>query len=504
MADTNRIAKNTMYMYIRMILVMAIVIYTSRVVLDKLGIDDYGLYNAVTSIVTMMIFLNQTLSTSTSRFLTYDLGKGNYEKLKATFSTAFFSHLILAGIIVLVMETIGLWYLGNKFVVPHGRENAVQIVFQISLLITAVSVCQVPFTATIMAHENMGVYAWVGIFEVVAKLLIVYLLSISPIDRLIFYSFLTALTQLLVTGIYVITCLRNYNETKFSLSFDKQTFHGMIGFTGWTALANLANTMIVQGAVVLMNLFFAPAFIAARSVADQVSHAIMGFVNNFRVAMNPQIIKTYAAGNQEESKKLVLNSMTLSFYLLLLLGTPFIAVMDTVLNLWLVEVPPYCVAFTQLAIFSQIINTLSTSTYVPFVAAGKLKLNALWGVVTGLGFFIFLYLAYKMGGGVLWSQYMFLIVVLVSVFILRPYLLSKELNYSIKELFLHYWYSFRVMAVSSLLVYVLYNSLEKTLMYQSVLFVSSFFITGSCIFIFMEGAMRIYLIRYIKNIIKRK
>ena len=198
MADAKRLAKNTLFMYIRMILIMIVSIYTSRVILDKLGVDDYGLYNAVASIVAMVTFLNTTLSTSTSRYLTYDLGQGDLEKLKNTFATSFYTHLIMACVIIFLLETVGLWYMGHKFVIPEGRETAVRLVYQISIFTTAISVLQVPFTASIMAHENMNVYAFVGIFDVFARLGIVYLLSISLMDKLVFYALLVAIVHLLV------------------------------------------------------------------------------------------------------------------------------------------------------------------------------------------------------------------------------------------------------------------------------------------------------------------
>ena len=413
-------------MYMRMILVMVVSIYTSRVVLDKLGVDDYGLYNAVASIVAMVTFLNATLSTSTSRFLTYSLGKGEYESLKSTFSTSFYIHLMLAGIIILILETIGFWYMASKFVIPEGRELAVYLVFQISIFTTALAVIQVPFTATIMAHENLGVYAYMGIFDVFAKLGIVYLLAISSADRLVLYAFLVATVHLIVFLIYICICWKRYRETHLVRHFSKDTFQGMIGFTGWTFVANLSNTVKVQGSTVLLNLFFVPAIIASKALANQITQAVMQFVDNFRVALNPQIIKSYAAGELEEFQRWSLRSTVIACNLLLILSLPCMVTMKAILNLWLVEVPPMAVEFAQLAIFTQVIESISSSTYIPFVASGKLKLNAIFGVFTGFGYFIILYLVFSIGGGALWAQWLYLILSLFSVFVLRPYLLHRE------------------------------------------------------------------------------
>lgn len=498
MADAKRLAKNTLFMYVRMILIMVVSIYTSRVVLDKLGVDDYGLYNAVASIVAMVAFLNVTLSTSTSRYLTYDLGQGDFEKLRNTFSTSFYSHLILAGIVILIMETVGLWYMNYKFVVPEGREFATQIVYQISIITTVIAVIQVPYTASIMAHENMDVYAYVGIFEVFARLGVVYLLIISPIDNLIFYALLIAAVQILITGLYVVISRRKYTETHLVKSFNKETFRGMMGFTGWTAVANLSNTVTVQGATVLLNLFFAPAIIAAKALANQITSAVMQFVNNFRVALNPQIIKLYAAGEIDEFKRWSLRSTVITSDLMLILGLPCIATMKTILGIWLVEVPPLAVEFTQLAIFSQIVMSISSSTYIPFVASGKLKLNAIWGTVTGFGYFIVLYVLFKFGVGALWVQWLYIVMAFVLVFIIRPWLLKKEVGFAYSEVFKCIWDCFKPMVVAGVITWGLMCLFGNSILQQISLFVLVFAVTGVVIWVFLERSLRSYCINMIK------
>lgn len=504
MADAKRLAKNTLFMYVRMILVMIVSIYTSRVVLDKLGVDDYGLYNAVASIVAMIAFLNATLSTSTSRYLTYELGKGDIEKLRYTFSTSFYSHLLLAGIVILIMETVGLWYMNHKFVIPEGRELATQVVYQISIITSAIAVVQVPYTASIMAHENMDVYAYVGIFEVFARLGVVYLLIISPIDNLIFYALLIAAVQIIITGIYVVISRRKYAETHLVKSFSRETFRGMMGFTGWTAVANLSNTVTVQGATVLLNLFFAPAIIAAKALANQITNAVMQFVNNFRVALNPQIIKSYAAGEIEEFKRWSLRSTVITSDLMLILGLPCIATMKTILSVWLVEVPPLAVEFTQLAIISQIIMSISSSTYIPFVASGKLRLNAIWGTVSGLGYFIVLYVLFKFGAGALWVQWLYIVLAFISVFILRPWLLCREIGFTLSEVFKCLLDCFKPVVVSGMITWGLMMLFGDSIWQQTLLFVSVFIITGIVIWVFLEKSIRMYIMNIVKTKIKRR
>ena len=289
--SNKRIAKNTIFLYIRMIFILGVSLYTSRVVLDKLGVDDYGIYNAVAGVVAMLAFLNNTLSTGTSRFLTFDLGRGDASKLKQTFSTAFFTHLILALIVVAVLETIGLWFVENKLVIPPERMHAAKWVYQISILTTFIAITQVPYTSAIIAHENMKVYAYVGVFEAVAKLVIVYLLSISPMDKLVFYAILVAVVQLLVAFGYRVYCVRNYEESRISATFEKSTFKEMLSFSGLGLVANVSYILSSQGLVVLINMFFQPAIVAAQAVGNQISAAMMQFVNNFKTAINPQIIK---------------------------------------------------------------------------------------------------------------------------------------------------------------------------------------------------------------------
>jgi O-antigen/teichoic acid export membrane protein len=500
MADAKRLAKNTVYMYARMILIMIVSIYTSRVVLDKLGVDDYGLYNAVASVVAMVLFLNTTLSTSTSRFLTYDLGHGDLEKLKSTFSTSVYTHLMLAVLVVVFLETVGLWYMANKFVIPGGRETVTHIVFQLSILTTAIAVIQVPYMASIMAHEDMDVYAYVGIFEAFAKLGIVYLLAVSAKDKLMVYAFLLAAVQIIVAALYYMVSKKKYIEARLARSFSRDTFRGMIGFTGWTAVANLSNTMVVQGATVLLNLFFAPAVIAAKALSNQITHAVMQFVNNFRVALNPQIIKSYAAGKTDEFKKWSLRSTVIASDLLLVLGLPCIASMKAILGIWLVEVPPLAVEFTQLAIISQIIGSISSSSYIPFVASGKLKSNAIWGTITGFGYFIVLYVIYKMGGCALWVQWLYLVLMLLSVLWLRPWLLHKEVGFSYSEVYKCVWDCFKPIFTAGIISYVLVFFWKDQLWQQAVLFVLVFVITSLVVWFFLGQDMRCY----IKNLIRVK
>ncbi len=439
MSDNKRIAKNTMFLYFRMILIMAVTLYMSRVVLDKLGIDDFGLYNVVGGVVGMLSFLNGTLSIGTSRFITYELGAGDKERLKLTFSTAFFTHVILGLIILLLMETAGLWFLYNKLVIPPDRLTACAWVFHLSILTTIISITQVPYTSTIMAHERMNVYAYISIFEAFAKLGVCYLLSVGSMDKLVLYALLLTLVQLIVAVSYRVYCIRTFEESTLRLSFDKSILKNMLSFSGWNIMANISNTLSHQGTLVLINLFFTSAIAAAQSVAGQVSTAIMVFVNNFRSAINPQIIKLYAAGEHAASRKLTLETTVYCFDLMLLLGLPAIVVMNELMHLWLVEVPDYAVAFTQWIIARQIVGTFSSSFYTPMLAANKMKINSVAAVVLGIGEFALLYVFLRLGYGPMWIQYLGCIITIGFSMIVKPYVLIKQIDYSIKEVLICYW-----------------------------------------------------------------
>lgn len=500
MADGKRIMKNTMFLYIRMLLVMGVTLFTSRVILDKLGIDDYGLYNVVGGVVGMLSFLTGTLSIGTSRFITFELGTGNTDKLTRTFSTAFYTHFILGVIIFLFMETVGLWFLYNKLVIPEPRFYACLWVFQISILTTFVSVTQVPYTSVIMAHERMGVYAYVSIFEVMAKLAVCYLISYSSFDRLIYYAVLIAVVQVIVASIYRIYCVRKFKESLLSKIFDKSIFRKMLGFSGWNIMANLSETFNQQGVLIMLNLFFTPAVVAAQAISVQVSNALMQFVNNFRTAINPQVIKLYASGQKEESKKLTLRTMVYSFDLILLLGFPAILIMDYLMHLWLVEVPDYAVLFTQWVIVRRLIGTFSASFYIPMMAANKMEVNSVSALVLCLLEFLILYILFMLGFGPLWLQYVGLANVFIFSFIVKPYVLCKDIGYTAMEIIRGVMICLKVSFFSLLFtlpVFVVYDG--NDFIHSIVKAVASVVAVAVSSFVFMDKETKTKLFNLLKS-----
>lgn len=356
--NNKRVAKNTLFLYFRMILIMLVTLYTSRVILAQLGIKDYGIYNVVGGVVTMFAFLNNCMTSSTQRFMTFELGRGDMQRLKDVFATSFNIHAIIALVIVLLAETIGLWFVNAKLVIPADRLVAANWVYQFAILSFCVNIIQVPYNAVLIAHEKMSVYAYISIVEVFLKLGIVYLLIVCPFDKLIAYGVLLFVVQLIVRSIYQIYCCKHYEESKIRLFWDKELYRQMSGFAGWNLFGSVAWLLRDQGVNIILNMFFGPVINAARGVATQVSGAVMSFITNFQVALNPQITKNYANGNIEEMENLSYLGIKFSFMILFILAFPLTININYVLQLWLVEVPDYAALFIILILIDAMVGAL--------------------------------------------------------------------------------------------------------------------------------------------------
>ncbi len=503
--DSKRIAKNTLFLYARLIFVFGVTLYTSRVVLDKLGVDDYGLYNVVYSIIGLLSFLNGTLSFGTSRFITFDLGRKDIEKLKYTFSTALCTHLLLAGIILLLGETIGIWYVYNVMVCPPERFTAAFIVYQISILATIISIIQVPFTSEIMAHEEMDIYAYIGIYEAVARLLIVFLLIRSPFDKLIYYASLVAIVGISVLLIYMYFCGRKFEEVQFRFRFSKKTFKELLGFSGWNVIANLSNTLMSQGVIMLFNIFFLPVVVAAQAISNQISNALMQFVNNVRNAVNPQVIKLYADGKYDESQKLTFASAEYIFDLLLLMGVPLIMAMPALLNLWLVDVPEYTIAFARLIVLQDILGNFSAAFYTPMVAANKIQKNSVAAVFLCLLQFVLLFILFKFGCGPLWARYLAMLSTFLFSFVVKPYILWKDVNYSLRDIYYCVGRCIRVLLVVIALCSAIYFFIPQNTVFDSIIVIAlSILVVIGVSYSFMEKSVRKKILNKILKVAKLK
>lgn len=356
-----------------MLLLMCVGIYASRVLLRTLGIDDYGLYNVVGGIVSMFGFLNATLSTSTQRFLNVELGKTDGGEVKNVFACSFLLHIILAVIVIILAETVGLWYVLNKLVVPEGRETAAMFVYQFSVISICIQVIQLPFMSTIIAHERMNVYAYVSIYEGLAKLGTLFAIQYFPFDNLIFYAFLILCVQISVAVLYNIYCHKHFKEARFSFYYEKGLFSDMLGFSGWNIIGNLASVCNSQGLNMVINIFFGTAINAARGIAFQVHGLVQQLIGNFQLAVKPQVIKYYASGQKEEMVNLVFNASKYSAFLMIISSVPLMLEIRPLLHLWLGDYPEYTVIFVQLILFRSIITSMTGNIVMVVHASGYLK-----------------------------------------------------------------------------------------------------------------------------------
>lgn len=397
-SDNNkRIAKNTLLLYFRMLLMMAVSLFTSRVVLNTLGVEDFGIYSVVGGVVGMFVFINNSMSSATQRYITFALGKGDKNRLQTIFSTTLQIHSLIAVIIVLLGETVGLWFLYNKMQIPAERMDAALWVMQCSIVSMVVMIVSVPYNADVIAHEKMSAFAYISILEVVLKLAIVYLLLVFSYDKLILYAILILMIQILIRFCYSIYCNKHFEETKYKHVWDKKLFKEMTGFAGWSLFGNMAGVLFGQGLNMLLNVFFGPVVNAARAVAVQVQGAIQQFVGNFQTALNPQITKTYAAGELNEMHRLMFRSARFSFYLLFFLSLPVLYETDFILTIWLKIVPENAVAFLRIMICTSLIYTIANPLIIANQATGRvMKYQAVCGTILLLILPIS-YLCLKMG-----------------------------------------------------------------------------------------------------------
>ncbi len=371
--DNKRIAKNTLALYVRMLLIMLVTLYTSRVVLQKLGVVDYGIYNVVGGFVTMLSFLSLALSNSTQRFIIYYLGKGNDNQLEKVFSTAILSHLSLALLISIACEIIGLWYIHNVMVLPNDRLSAALAAFHFAVISLFVVIISVPYYADIIAHEKMSVYAIISITDSFLRLGVAFAISASSYDKLVVYAALMMLTQIVVQILYRQYSKSHFKEARFKYSFTLSLFKEMMSFTGWTVIGNLAFTLHSQGTNMVLNYFFGPVVNTARGLAMQVQNSMVQFCNSFQTSVNPQIIKNYASGQLREMNMLILRSSKVSFFLLYFISLPLIFETETILAIWLKVVPDYLVGFVQISAFISMMTALANPLGTAVSATGNIK-----------------------------------------------------------------------------------------------------------------------------------
>lgn len=460
--NNKRIAKNTLLLYVRTLFIMLVTLYTSRVVLNTLGVTDYGIYNVVGGVVAMFGFINGSMSSATQRYITFALGKGDKENLQKVFSTALQIHVLIAALIIILGETVGLWFMYTQMQIPADRMDAAFWVLQCSIVSTAVMIISVPYNADIIAHEKMSAFAYISILEAVLKLAIVFALVLSPFDRLIFYAFLILAVQLLIRLCYSHYCSRHFEESKYRHVWDKSLFREMTGFAGWSMFGNLAGVLFGQGLNMLLNVFFGPVVNAARAVSVQVQSAIQQFVGNFQMALNPQITKTYAKGEMDEMHKLMFRSARFSFYLLFFLSLPVLFETNFILTVWLKTVPDDTVIFLRIMICTSLIYTLANPLIIANQATGKVRK---YQIVCGSILLLILpvsYVCLKLGCPA-YSVFIVHFVMesiaqLARMIMLRPLIGIRIADY-IKNIYVR---AVAVVALSVLVPFVVYENMDDT------------------------------------------
>lgn len=455
--NNKTIAKNTIFLYFKMMFTMAVSLYTSRVILDVLGIDDYGIYQAVGGVVAMLCFVNGALAVGSSRFLTFELGTGNEDKLRRTFSSLLTVHILLALIVIIAAETVGLWFLHNKLVIPPERMDAALVAYHFSIITAAINIISVPYNSSIIAHERMSVYAYMCIIEALLKLGICYVITVGGIDRLSLYAIMLCVVQIIVTLLYRQYAVSRFEETHYKPMWDKTILKDVLGYSGWNLFANTALALITYGSTILLNMFFTSAVVTAMAVSNQVNGAAQQFVNSFRTAANPQIVKKYAVGDLDGSKRLLLNSTKYSFYLMLLLALPIFLVADELLHLWLKEVPPYTTIFVQITIVTCLFQVFDTSFYTALYAKGRIKENAMFSPTVLFLLFPIVYLLFNNGGSPLCLSWGLLAAYAILGLIVKPLLIIKIAGYTWEEIIQVFIECLKVIVIAVAIPIVVYN-----------------------------------------------
>lgn len=488
-SSNRRIVKNTLVLYCRLLLTIAVTLYTSRIILEQLGIEDYGIYSVVAGVVTMFSFFNNSMSTATQRYLTYELGKGDMQQLKNVFAASLNIHIFIGIIIIIFAETIGLWVVNCQLVIPESRIFAANVTYQIAVMSFFINIIQVPYNATLIAHERMSIYAYLSVVEVLLKLLIVCLLCLSSWDKLIVYSLFLLLVCIFIRGLYQVYCRRHFEECHASFFWDKDLYKKMTSFAGWNVLGSVAWILRGQGLDVLLNTFWGPTINAARGISNQISSAVYGFASNFMVALNPQITKHYAQGNIKEMETLAFIGARGGCLLLLGLGLPVMMTIDYILSIWLVEVPDYAASFVVLMLIDAIVgNTMGSTFITSLMATGNISkyqmvVSSIILLVVPIG-----YCVLCLGADATAVFYIIIAINAISGFV-RILYCRKQIGFSLKGFF------YRVVAP---IFFTIIFALPIPIFYRMYFYVTDDFFSALCLFLisFFSIAVFAFLIGF--------
>lgn len=427
-----RIAKNTLMLFIRMLFILGITLYISRIVLLMLGVEDFGLYSVVAGVVIMISFIKNALTASVQRFLNFELGKNNLLELSRVFSMSLNIHVIIAVIIVILAETVGIWLLNTHLTIPLERLSSSQFVYHFSVAAVFISIITVPYNAIIIAHERMSVYAFISVLEVVLKLALVLLIQWMDFDKLEMYAISLFVVTINIQSIYVLYCIYNFKESKYFYFFDIKLFKAIISYTGWNMFGQFATVVRNQGSNIVLNIFFGTMINAAHGVSSQLNNAVSSLVTNFQIALRPQIVKSYASGDSKYMLELIFKGAKYSFFLMYIISFPIIIEAKSILILWLKEVPNHTVMFTRLILINALIDSLTSTLMMGVQATGKIKVYQLVISFLMLSSVPVSYLLFSVGYPPE-ASYFLIIIVTIIIFVFRILIVSFLLSFSIKS-----------------------------------------------------------------------
>lgn len=451
------IAKNTLFMYFRMFFTMCVSLYTSRVVLAALGFSDYGLYNVIGGVIALFGFINGAMSSTTSRYITYYLGQEEKQRLNDVFSMAFFIHCGIAVLILILGETIGLWFLYNKMVIPEGRMMAAFWLYQLSVVSTVLMIIAVPFTSAIIAHEKMSIYAYVSIIDALLKLFVVISLAYVTYDKLIYYAIALFLIQVFDILFNLIYCRKHFQESIVRQKWDKSLFKEMSGFTGWSLFGNISYIFFSQGINILLNMYCGTVVNAARGIAVQVEGVMMQFTSNVQTAINPQIIKSYSNNDMQRMKTLMYASSRYCYYLMLLLSLPVMIGVNYILSLWLGNYPDHTSNFIRILLIIILIEVLINPLYTANLATGKV---AIYNKSLACVSFVFIIISYFAIKTTKVAEILFLcnLVRVFVGFLVRFFIVRHQISFSIREYISKVGYNIiTVTVISSIIPVIIYK-----------------------------------------------
>lgn len=501
--DNKRIAKNTIILYARMLLVMLVSLYTVRIVLYALGEEDYGIHNVVGGIVTMFSFLTSTMNSASQRFFAFEIGRKNYSRLNQYFNITLLCYVGISVLIIAIAETLGLWFLKNYMTIPANRMDAALLVYHLAILSFMINMWTIPYSSMIIAHERMTIYAYIGILEVFFKLVIAFILIKLSYDKLKAYAIMTSLIPVGILLSYYIFCRRRYLETKICFEFNYSIFKEVLSFSGWNLFGAIANVLKNQGLNILLNVFFNPVINAARAIALQIESATAVFSNNFFTAVRPQITKLYSSGETERMIGLVYRSTKLCFFLILVISIPVLLETPIILRLWLKEYPSYTVIFTRLTVIYGLLDVLSYSMIASVQATGKVKVYQL--IITSVVILIIpiSYLFLRAGYEPTIALYITLVITVIS-FIIRLYFMKYLVGMSIKNFLLNAMIPIMLVSLLSVILpTILHLLLPESFTRLCVVVISSIMSCGLFIYIIgMSKSERTYFNSFILSKLK--